>query len=62
MIKNENKIHNTRQFQLLDKNNIKNKDYKKLMISLSIIIGLFGFIALFAFGIYIIKAGDYRVA
>ena len=62
MNENKNEIQNTRQFQLLDDNKTEKRDYKKLMVSLFIVGGLFIVSVLLAYGIYIIKSGDLSVA
>ena len=62
MNEKKNEIQNTRQFQLLDDNKTEKRDYKKLMVSLFIVGGLFIVSVLLAYGIYIIKSGDLSVA
>lgn len=62
MENDKKEIHNTRQFELLEKQNQTKKNYKKLIISISIVVGLFVAAFLLTYGIFIIKNGGYDVS
>ena len=62
MNQKKNNEQNVNQLQLIEENKIEKKGYKKLMISLAIVGGLFVVSILLAYGIYIIKSGDLSVA